>query len=334
MKTRLIIVEGLPASGKSTTARLIAKNLNDHGIHALCFDEGDHDHPADPPEYDFPDFETERKGILENWRNFVKSARKDTVYVFNGVLLQNPITESMFRFDRTEEEIRSYIHEIARIIEPLHPAILYIDQPGIEYYIDQAIEERGKEWLNMVIDYHTGQAFWKRNRTEDCTDPYFDYLTCLNLRKEFELDLLKDFPIDAWILSQDLGVEEFLDLYQNAGWNPPEKEQAELALSNTCLSLVLRHQRKAEAMLRWIGDETMSLLLKDFVVDSKHRGYGIGSLLYQFSENAIRKDLNASWKICLNVNSVPEMVSFYESMGLKVLPDGSMGPGMQKMLEK
>lgn len=334
MKTRLIIVEGLPASGKSTTAGLIARILNENGIHALCFDEGDPDHPTDPPEYDFEDFETERRKILESWRNFVKQAPEDTVYVFNCVLLQNPITEAMFRFDRTKEEITDYIHEIAAIIRPLHPAVLYIDQPGIEYYIDQAIEERGKDWLDMVIGYHTGQAFWKRNRTEECSDPYFGYLTCLNLRKEFELELLKDFQTEAWILSQDLDVHEFLDLYRDAGWSAPEKEQAELALSNTCLSLVLRHQSKAKAMLRWIGDETMSLLLKDFVVAKEYRGYGIGSLLYQFSENAIRKDLNDSWKICLNVISVPEMVSFYESMGLKALPDSSMGPGMQKMLKK
>ncbi len=42
MKNRIIIVEGLPSTGKSTTAKYIAENLNIKFV-----DESDENHPAD-----------------------------------------------------------------------------------------------------------------------------------------------------------------------------------------------------------------------------------------------------------------------------------------------
>ena len=74
MKTNLIIVEGLPGSGKSTTASMIAGELTKRGKQVVCVDEGVAEHPADIADYDFPDFETERTRILEKWRSFVNGA--------------------------------------------------------------------------------------------------------------------------------------------------------------------------------------------------------------------------------------------------------------------
>lgn len=45
--TRLYIVEGLPCSGKSTTAQYIARRLTALGRNVKCFDEGSGNHPAD-----------------------------------------------------------------------------------------------------------------------------------------------------------------------------------------------------------------------------------------------------------------------------------------------
>lgn len=45
--TRLYIVEGLPCSGKSTTAKYIADRLTERGAKVICIDEGSGDHPAD-----------------------------------------------------------------------------------------------------------------------------------------------------------------------------------------------------------------------------------------------------------------------------------------------
>ena len=47
MTTKLILVEGLPGSGKTTTAVFVADWLKEHGMETAVFLEGSLDHPAD-----------------------------------------------------------------------------------------------------------------------------------------------------------------------------------------------------------------------------------------------------------------------------------------------
>mgnify|MGYP001283810845 CR=1 FL=1 len=47
VRPNLILVEGLPGSGKSTTAQLVQEILNDRSIHSHLILEGNLDHPAD-----------------------------------------------------------------------------------------------------------------------------------------------------------------------------------------------------------------------------------------------------------------------------------------------
>lgn len=204
MKTRLIIVEGLPGSGKSTMAARLAEELRRAGRRVVCADEGEPGHPADFAVYDFPDFETERREILGKWRNFVETASLDTLYVFNCVLLQNPMTETMMRFDMTEAESAGYIAEIAEIIRPLRPAVLYIDLPDPKGAVDAVLDERGTGWLNAVAAYHTGQGYGKRNRLTG----YAGYLKCLEERKVRELNILRTLDVDWRVIGRDADIKD------------------------------------------------------------------------------------------------------------------------------
>ncbi|WP_195575564.1 hypothetical protein [Paenibacillus sp. 1001270B_150601_E10] len=47
MQTQLIMIEGLPGSGKSTVAQFVAEILADKGVEAKLYQEGHLDHPAD-----------------------------------------------------------------------------------------------------------------------------------------------------------------------------------------------------------------------------------------------------------------------------------------------
>lgn len=217
MKTNLIIIEGLPGSGKSTTAAMIAKELEKKGKQAVCVDEGVPDHPADYPDYGFPDFITERKMILEKWSSFVKEADKDTVYVFNCIYLQNPMCETMMRFGMKEAASRSYIAEITELIKPFNPIIIYIDLPDVKAAIDRVLEERGTDWLNAVIDYHVSQGYGKQNDLHG----YEGYIRCLEERKIREHHILQELDIDYFTISQYTGVEELAELFDSVDWNRP-----------------------------------------------------------------------------------------------------------------
>ena len=47
MATKLIIIEGLPGSGKSTTAHNVYEVLKNKGINTELYCEGNYNHPAD-----------------------------------------------------------------------------------------------------------------------------------------------------------------------------------------------------------------------------------------------------------------------------------------------
>lgn len=200
MKTNVIIVEGLPGSGKSTTAAKIAKMLKKKGKSVVCVDEGVPNHPVDYADYDFPDFETERRKILARWRSFAEGADRNTIYVFNGIFLQNPMCETMLRFGMEEEASRQYIAEIAEIIRPLNPVIIYIDLPDVKATVDNIVEERGQDWLRFVIDYHVSQGYGKQNGLHG----YDGYIRCLEERKSREFRILHGLDIQSYTVTRDV----------------------------------------------------------------------------------------------------------------------------------
>lgn len=329
MKTNLIIVEGLPGSGKSTTAAMIAGELRKKGRKIVCVDEGAAEHPADYADYDFPDFETEREKILEKWRSFVKAAEEDTTYIFNCIFLQNPMCETMMRFGMDEADSEAYIAEIAEIISPLSPVILYIDQPDVRAAIDRVLDERGDGWLRAVTDYHVSQGYGKQNNLSG----YDGYIKCLEERRNRELSILRSLPIDSYTISQDITADEYTRLFASAGWNCPDRKQLEFAINNSTKSFVVRHKGRPAAAVSWLGDYGMHWFMKEFIVHRDYQGQMLGTLLYRFSENFIRSTLQAGWKVCIDLRSSKGKESFYKSLGFKTLTTQESGSGMEKILE-
>ncbi|MBD5537445.1 MAG: GNAT family N-acetyltransferase [Lachnospiraceae bacterium] len=329
MKTNLIIVEGLPGSGKSTTAAMIADELNKKGKKVVCVDEGVQEHPADYADYDFPDFETERMKILEKWRSFVEKSDKDTIYVFNCIFLQNPMCETMMRFGMENTASQNYISEIAEIIKPLNPIIIYINQPNVKEAINSVLDERGNDWLNAVIDYHISQGYGKQNNFSG----YEGYIECLEERKIRELSILQALDIDYYTISQDMKAAEFAELFVSAGWNCPTKEQMDFAINNSTKSFIVRHKESVVATINWLGDYGMHWFMKEFIVSKEYQGQMIGTLLYRFSENFIKSTLRENWKVCIDLRASKGTESFYRSLGFQTMSENETGSGMEKMIE-
>lgn len=228
MNHRLYIIEGLPCSGKSTTSAYVAELLKQQGN--VCFvDEGSENHPADyefhalAPAgliseeaqivslkdysgemfdrllqykiYDFLPWETEKPVMLEKWRQFVREAQEDTIYVFNCVLLQNPMCETMMRFGFDQEESRQYIAQIAEIIRPMNPVVIYLKNEDIAESVRKAAAER-PGWLDGVIDYHVHGAYGKSIGAEG----FEGYIQCLTERQKRELWILSTLPVESLIL--------------------------------------------------------------------------------------------------------------------------------------
>lgn len=245
--TKLYIVEGLPCSGKSTTAKYISEKLSETGKTVKFVDEGNGNHPADyefhafvkendfqkfdarlqmkikecseqkesgyiiPLSqfadedfktllkykiYDFLPWEVEMPQMLAKWQDFAdKAVNDEVVYVFNCVFLQNPMCETMMRFNFTENQSLEYISKIQKIINQLNPMVIYLKNDDIAKCVNETAKER-EGWLDAVIDYHINGGYGKSIGAQG-----FDgYISCLKERQRRELVILEQLPIKKLIV--------------------------------------------------------------------------------------------------------------------------------------
>lgn len=228
MRNRLFIIEGLPCSGKSTTSSFVASFLEQKG--SICFvDEGTGNHPADyefhalAPAglvsdkeeivslsqfsgemfdkllqykiYDFLPWEKEMPIMLDKWRQFVQTSDENTTYIFNCVLLQNPMCETMMRFGFSGEESESYISKIVDIIQPMKPVVIYLKNTDIAESIKHTANER-PGWLDDVIHYHVNGNYGKQIGAEG----FEGYIKCLEERQARELSIFCNLPLEKLIV--------------------------------------------------------------------------------------------------------------------------------------
>ena len=145
--------------------------------------------------YDFLPWETEMPVMLQKWRNFCETADENTVYVFNCVLLQNPMCETMMRFGFTKEESQAYISEIANIIKAMIAAVIYLKNNDISASIKRTAHER-EGWMDAVTDYHVNGAYGKSIGAEG-----FDgFIRCLEERQRRELEILSRLPVTSCVI--------------------------------------------------------------------------------------------------------------------------------------
>ena len=217
--TRLYIVEGLPCSGKSSTAAFVAETLRRRGQKVCEVDEGTGCHPADyefhayvdgrviplntvPPAqladllpckiYDGLPWDTEAPLMLDKWRQFVREADADMVYVFNCVLLQNPMCETMMRFNMPEEQSAAHIRAIAEIIAPMEPVVIRLHVSDIAGRVRETAQER-PGWLEAVVPYHVDGAYGRSIGAAG----FEGYVECLRERQRREERILASLPLRA-----------------------------------------------------------------------------------------------------------------------------------------
>ncbi len=145
--------------------------------------------------YDFLPWETEKPVMLEKWRSFVSGADKDMVYVFNCIMLQNPMCETMMRFGFSENASSDYIKEIADIAAPLEPVVIYLKNDDIRECVERTSAER-EGWLEAVTDYHVNGGYGKSVNAKG-----FDgYISCLEERQRRELRILSGLDVKSLVL--------------------------------------------------------------------------------------------------------------------------------------
>jgi len=151
---KLIIVDGIMGSGKSTTAKFVVDCLEREGISARLIGEGDEDHPIqmkDPEDYvSIQAWMTER---LVKWKKLtVLTLENDAVFVLDGQLFHECV-DSLFYFNVPETEIRTFVFQVMDVIQTVNPALIYFYQNDVRTSLRKTCDERGAWWEKWQIDW-------------------------------------------------------------------------------------------------------------------------------------------------------------------------------------
>jgi hypothetical protein len=149
--TKLILIEGVPCSGKSTTARKLKSAISACGIECQCFLEWAADNPIfignmeNLPEI-ISTTKSRAHNVLRNWRDFTAKARQQaTVTIMESRLWQ---TDAMYLYlsGHSEHEVAEMGSRIIRIILELNPVLIYLAPEDIGQVFAQVTEAKNRKW--------------------------------------------------------------------------------------------------------------------------------------------------------------------------------------------
>jgi hypothetical protein len=159
----LILVEGTPGAGKSSTARWLRDVLVTHErpvrwwfeeelghpVHLFQDDDGLRQCVADLRD---GQFEAVISAALDRWRHFADGlAGSDTAVILDGCL-SIYLTYTLFFFDVPEARIAAYVEEVARIIAPCAPRLILLRPPDLARSLAAVCDVRGDTWARPQIE--------------------------------------------------------------------------------------------------------------------------------------------------------------------------------------
>jgi hypothetical protein len=125
----LILVEGVPGTGKSTTAQFLARQLRHHGRAARWIYEEEAPNPFVPPGDDFPTWDAFAEAHLERWQTFAREAASaPDAIIAESYLLQRPVF-TMFRRDVDAAGVEALVRRFAEAVAPLRPRLIQLAHP-------------------------------------------------------------------------------------------------------------------------------------------------------------------------------------------------------------
>jgi hypothetical protein len=162
--TKMIFVDGLPGSGKSSTAEYVAGELERRGIPCRLLREREPDHPLNVGGDLHPSGNTTGAQMfaaytvdslieesLARWDRFVAEAiGSERVSVLDSYPFQNSV-RVLSQMDADPLTLTAYQSSVEGKAAPLGPVLIYLDPGDPECAIRAIAEQRGPAWTDYAI---------------------------------------------------------------------------------------------------------------------------------------------------------------------------------------
>jgi hypothetical protein len=171
--TKLILFEGIPGSGKSTTGQFVSRQVERAGHAVRWWYEEEADHPLHP----FHDWETMQAvvddlargryrqvvdAVLDRWERLTAEiVVSDRIAVHDGRLLGH-LTWTLFPFDVPRDAILAYVARVEKIIRPCDPVVIYLTSDASRT-LRNVCEARGGGWEQGMIRRVQESPYGRRN---------------------------------------------------------------------------------------------------------------------------------------------------------------------------
>jgi hypothetical protein len=166
-RSSVILVEGLPGSGKTSVAQRLCTGLRRRGFATAWVREEAKDHRVLPVALRrrrrAPDFAQQ---CLDAWARFM-AADDGRVWIFDGAALQSTV-RFLFEERVPEPRIAEYWNRFEEIMRPSAPVLVYLRHDDSAARLrDVTIPERGREWYDAVARHVAGAPAGRRHRHRD-----------------------------------------------------------------------------------------------------------------------------------------------------------------------
>jgi hypothetical protein len=169
--TKLIFVEGLPGSGKTTTVSWPASRLQSERLIVNLFLEHQPEHPLNVGGHLHPTGYTTGEAFfrrytsasfvqesLQRWQAFVHTAlQAEAISVLDSYPFQNTV-RLLLQLNATPDCIREYASQVEALVMPLQPVLMYFNHWDLIHAfhnLSHISAQRGKAWTDYVVDLVT-----------------------------------------------------------------------------------------------------------------------------------------------------------------------------------
>jgi hypothetical protein len=167
MQTRLILVDGLPGSGKSTASQWIEKQLSLNGTSASWHYEISATNPlrVGVKPHNVTDDKLLDHGV-QTWVDCVAGlTNADHVTVLDAGLFQHVILGAFHR-NFPVEEIAHYFQRIEAVLVKTNPAFIHFSPTHASDHIARSYSNRGAKFTDRLVDWTAQSSFSKERGLE------------------------------------------------------------------------------------------------------------------------------------------------------------------------
>lgn len=127
-------------------------------------------------------------------------------------------------------------------------------------------------------------------------------------------------------------IDEYLKLRNRVGWKPLSREQAQLALEHSLITIGAYLADQLIGMGRIVGDGAVICYVQDLIIPPQAQSFGIGSMILRRLEAYVESIRIPGTEMMFDLMCAKGREAFYVHHGFIARPTPKLGPGMIKYL--